>query len=269
MSDVKKTPGFTHPDISYRALWRKSGRLLAALVEETVYLRDHDGCLKVAIKARKVPEECLTYERFQDRITEVLDALAEEKKQDEKDIEAEQASATESGKAGEAGSGTGSSIAAGSNAELIEEANWQKTAERKFMSHIFLIPEPASETALATAIQATPLSKINGTPGKQYVVIHYDQKLSGECTSKPSFRYPPLADDKYMKLMKSALKSRNHGDESEVKDMPCRGFQQLLPRCCCCCCCCLLLLPLLPAAAAAADAAVAAAASAGTGARVD
>ena len=45
-----------------------------------MFNRDHDGCLKIALKARKIAEEVCEYERFKERITEILDSLAEEKK---------------------------------------------------------------------------------------------------------------------------------------------------------------------------------------------
>ena len=68
-------------DLSYRASWPRSVSLLATLIEETTYSRTHDGCLKVALKARKVPEETLEYERYKERVMEILDALVEEKKE--------------------------------------------------------------------------------------------------------------------------------------------------------------------------------------------
>ena len=67
-------------DLSYRATWPRSVALLATLIEETTYTRTHDGCLKVALKSRKVPEETLEYERYKERVTDILDALVEEKK---------------------------------------------------------------------------------------------------------------------------------------------------------------------------------------------
>ena len=216
---AKKADGFVHPDISYRAKWKKSGRLLAALIEETVFTRDHDGCMKVAIKARKVPEETLEYERFKDRTSEILDALSEEKKQALEDQSAEEQSNAVKAAAVDA-SATAQSSKDGSNvqAPVDTEANtWQKVAERSFIAHCFLIPEPASETALVTAIQATPLAALKGTPGTQYILVHFDQKLTGGPTSKPSLRYSPMVEDRYTKLMKSAIKARS-GDENLLQD---------------------------------------------------
>ena len=92
---------------------------------------------------------------------------------------------------------------------------WRKIATRTFMSHVFLIPEPASETALVTAIQGTPLAKLRGTPGRCYVGVHFDARLSGESSSKPSLRTVPLSDDQYCKVMKAAIVSRS-GNEAEL-----------------------------------------------------
>lgn len=215
----KACPDFVHPDISYRALWKRSGRLLASLVEETVYTRDHDGCLKVAIKARKVPEETVEYERFKDRITDILDALQEEKKKD-KDEEQEAQKTLDEANAKSSEGAPGSGAAAKITITEPQADQWYKQAERMFISHCFLIAEPNSETALVTAIQATPVAGKRGTAGAQHILIHYDQKLSGEAGSRPALRQPPWSEEKYTKLMKSAIKARS-GDEYVLLD--CRG----------------------------------------------
>ena len=207
-------PGFVHPDISYRASWKKSGRLFAQLVGETVYTRDHDGTLKVAIKARKEPEETVDYEKFQERITEILDALTEEKKAEIEETKARLAAPKESEEMDDDKS----------NAKPKQpdpaslEDYWYKDAERRFISQCFLIPEPAGgETALVTAIQGTPLSGKKGQRGVQHVLIHFDQKLAGEAASRPGLRCPPFVESSYTKLMKSAIKSRS-GSESTLLD---------------------------------------------------
>jgi hypothetical protein len=197
----------------------KSGRLLASLIEEAVFTREHDGCLKIAIKARKVPDETLQYERFQDRTNEILTALTEEKKESMADQvareQAEQLAGEKEGAASGSGSTTGTIP---TTAVDVAAENWQKVAERNFITHCFLIPEPSSETALVTAIQATPLAIMKGSAGSDYIIVHFDQKLSGESASKPAFRYPPLADDRYTKLMKSAIKARS-GDEATLLEL--------------------------------------------------
>jgi hypothetical protein len=217
--ETKNAAGFIHPDISYRALWKKSGRLLAALVEETVFTREHDGCLKIAVKARKVPDETLQYERFQDRTNEILTALTEEKKES---VAAEQLAAEEAVVAMAGGGDTAKCIGSsdGSTPTItvdVAAETWHKVAERNFITHCFLIPEPSSGTALVTAIQSTPIGTMRGKVGSDYIMVHFDQKLSGESASKPAFRYPPLADDRFTKLMKSAIKARS-GDENTLLD---------------------------------------------------
>jgi hypothetical protein len=171
----------------------------------------------VAIKARKVPEETLEYERFKERITEMLDALASEKKValDEKTAaDLELAKDAADGNVAPSSSNAGAVDGVKKTAPPVEgpEAYWHKVAERNFIAHCFLIPEPTSETALVSAIQSTPIAAMRGTPGSQYMLIHFDQKLSGEPTSKPSLRHAPFSDDKYVKLVKSAIKARS-GDE--------------------------------------------------------
>ena len=207
-----KVPGFVHPDISYRATWKKSGRLFARLVEETVFQRDHDGTLKVAIKARKVPDETAEYEKYKDRITEILDALAEEKK-----AELEETKALAAPLESEETNDKSNSKSSKPDPTSPEEY-WYKDAERRFISQCFLIPEPAGgETALVTAIQGTPLSGKKGQHGVHHVLIHFDQKLAGESSSRPALRCPPFVEDKYTKLMKSAIKSRS-GSETVLLD---------------------------------------------------
>ena len=117
---AKAAPDFQQPDISYRASWKKSGRLVASLIEECVFNRDHDGCLKIALKARKIAEEVCEYERFKERITEILDSLAEEKKKEKKEEEATSEAQNVAGK--EASEKTGDKAGDVKALELLPES---------------------------------------------------------------------------------------------------------------------------------------------------
>ena len=95
---------------------------------------------------------------------------------------------------------------------------WETVAERTFYSHVHLIVESRGEDALQTSINSTPLSKLTGVRGESNVAIFFDQKISGEASSKPALRQPPFVEERYVKLVKAAIASRSGGNDTELME---------------------------------------------------
>ncbi len=166
--DQKAEPNYTAPDTSWQAGWESSARLTLAFLEEAIFSSELDGNIKVGIKNRKVPEEIMQYQGFQDKVNPILDALTAEK-----------------AKAAAAHASPEAAVAAASACEsnndedhcALEgtppsESYWRGVAERMVTSHIHLFAEPQGEDALKQAILASPVGSISGdSDGKHHVDI--------------------------------------------------------------------------------------------------
>ena len=76
---AKTPPGQPEPDLSFMSSWRKSTERLANMVEHYVFESRDDGLLKIAMKARKTPNDFFeAYESAKEKMDDVLAEIAKE-----------------------------------------------------------------------------------------------------------------------------------------------------------------------------------------------
>ena len=181
-------------DKSWWGKFPASLKSLFSLVEELIYSSNFDGTLKTAVKWKKGAEDLMEYERVKERLNEVLDCFAQEKRLAREASKAADQSEATDGKSRESSQPQSSAPSQPSMSDV--DAYWSEQAQRILDSQVFLIAEPGSETALETALRGTPLATARGVVGKDHVVFMFDHKLNGEASSKPQSRLPPFWEDR-------------------------------------------------------------------------
>jgi hypothetical protein len=89
-----------------------------------------------------------------------------------------------------------------------QRLHWYGQAQRMVAAHVKLLVEPATSSALATALKDSAVGKLTGTDRTDCVLIMYDPKQSGEAITQPHLRCAPLRDDHLAKHLGGVLDGR-------------------------------------------------------------
>ena len=97
------------------------------------------------------------------------------------------------------------------NRTLIDElAEYRRYAVNVTARYVSTVTEPASATAFADYLRASPTGTLRGnTDGKGFIVVNYDSKQTGETKTNPSIRVPGVMENGHLqKLVGGVLLSR-------------------------------------------------------------
>ena len=157
-------------DLSWQAGFKPSLLLMVSFLEEVIYDTVYDGTMKTALKARKVVEEWLKYQKPHEAFEAISDAWNSEKKAAEDKCKAPQAKdvdmqVVKPGDKVEEPGGEVPEIAEKESAAETKNRYWRALADRIVKSHIILLPELASETQLGNSIKASRVISTSLAPG--------------------------------------------------------------------------------------------------------
>ena len=79
-------------------------------------------------------------------------------------------------------------------APVEEYTQFAIKADKVVKRMVSIVPPPKDGSPLSTAIESSTVGRLVGT-SESPVCTHYDVKLSGEASSKPATRAPPLNED--------------------------------------------------------------------------
>ena len=191
----------------------------------------YDSCHKSAIKARKAPEEMLTYVQ----VKEVVDCIEGKIAAEARDKEP----ANQKGPQGQGGGNQqGTSTKAKGEGNQQGSANekgigddeaesdsdnrsaWRTFAKRRVQSYVSMVVEADSETPIVDALKNLTIAKQRGTVGKDYIAIWFAPQLASEPITDPHLRVGPLNKKRYGKLVNSVRRSRSENPNSAEMDEP-------------------------------------------------
>ena len=188
----------------------------------------YDSCHKSAIKARKAPEEMLTYVQ----VKEVVDCIEAKIAAEARDKDpANQHGLQGQGGGNQQGKAKGEGNQQGSaNEKDIEDGEaesdsdnrsaWSTFAKRRVQSYVSMVVEADSETPIVDALKNLAIAKQRGTVGKDYIAIWFAPQLASEPITDPHLRVGPLNKKRYEKLVNSVRRSRSEQPNSAEMDEP-------------------------------------------------
>ena len=72
---------------------------------------------------------------------------------------------------------------------------WRLFAQNMVARHVTLVVDPESSTAVADLLRKSAITKLNGTPGENYIIVMYDSALAGEASARPHLRIVSFRDN--------------------------------------------------------------------------
>ncbi len=167
----------TKLDLTWQSTWPKSAIMLLNLIEGIVYKTTFDCSLRTAVRAQKSCEECLEYQAFAEKVSDMEEQLESENN----DASPTRLQNAEEGDA-EIVEGDESREPACSDAQKAAELlPWREHAQRILSRNCkFLVEDTATRTQLAGHIHESHIGHTLGVHNKEYVAILADPALSGE-----------------------------------------------------------------------------------------
>ena len=187
---------------SFMAGWPKSAELFMCLLDGLVFGYEYDDALRAGMRSRKDPETMLESDSIAEEVSALRDCLDKES-----GVEAQ-----EKGRADENDEGQGtieeaSGAAAGIEhllsvnklARSVNEDRKQKlekfkqSAKNLVSSNLDLAPETLSQGDLVRRLKDSAAGQFRGdAESHTHRAIFYDPKVTGQCSSMPHLRTPPL-----------------------------------------------------------------------------
>ena len=96
---------------------------------------------------------------------------------------------------------------------------FKASAAEAVRRQVRLIPEPDSQTKMASILKDSLAGSENDKENSKKVIIVYDSKLAGEAGTHPHIRRPPFRDQHYSKVMGGVIMSRSNPKAIHTNDV--------------------------------------------------
>lgn len=194
-------PAYKPVKKSFMAGWPKSAELFMCLLDGLVFGYEYDDALRAGLRNRKDPETVLESDSIADEVSALRDCLDKES-----GVEAEAkggADEDDQGTIVEEASGAAAGIehlvSLSKVARSVNEDRKQKlekfklSAKNLVSSNLDIAPETLSQGELVRRLKDSAAGQFRGDPDQHtHRAIFYDPKVTGQCSSMPHLRTPPL-----------------------------------------------------------------------------
>ena len=205
-------------DASYQSGWSKSSLRFMGFVEEIVFGEDYDGYLKTGCRAGKSAADILEYPTLKSHVQSIEGMIKSENEEAKKknnlvaDGQTQPAGGvTTTTTSGGDGDGAATSSAAGDDRQpqqSLGKSEADREISRLVHACIKIVVEPDTQTELIRLLQSSSVGKMLGQAHKQYILITFDVKFSGECDTKPHMRICPWVANRAKKLVHATIEAR-------------------------------------------------------------